>query len=168
MSEKFFKTACLAICYAMLSVSSAFASHQQPSSSETDQAAIRTLISQWVEAYKHLDAKRLAALEIPDVQTVDRFGALHAPSGRNENETLWADAFNMVSSTSAAPTVTLERIQFLRPDVALVQMRWRFSEGILFVDGERMPPFSQVDTYVVIKSEGVWLVAAHNMQEEKP
>ena len=73
MCEKFFKAAWLAICCALLSASSAFASHQQPSSMATEQAAIRTLMSDWVEAYKHLDAKRLAALEIPDVQTVESF-----------------------------------------------------------------------------------------------
>ncbi len=65
--------------------------------------------SEWVEAYQHFDAKRLAALEIPDMQTVDRFGALHVPSGRNENEPLWTDAFNMGPSATEVPTVTVER-----------------------------------------------------------
>ena len=65
------------------------------------------------------------------------------------------------------PTVTIGRIRFLRPDVAVVQVSWRFAEGILLADEERIPSFSQVDTYVVIKSQGVWLVAAHNMQEQK-
>jgi len=36
------------------------------------------------------------------------------------------------------------------------------------VDGERIPPFSQIDTYVVIKSQNSWFVTAHNMQEKKP
>jgi hypothetical protein len=65
------------------------------------------------------------------------------------------------------PSITIDRIRFLRPEVALVQASWRFSEGILLADGERMPPFSQVDTYVLIKSQGVWLIFAHNMQEQK-
>jgi len=45
---------------------------------------------------------------------------------------------------------------------------WRFADGILLVDGDRIPPFSEVDTYVTIKSKGVWLVAVHTMQEKKP
>ena len=36
------------------------------------------------------------------------------------------------------------------------------------MDGERIPPFSQIDTYVVIKSQNSWFVTAHNMQEKKP
>lgn len=60
-------------------------------------STIRTLISEWVEAYQDLDAKRLAAIETPDVEILDRFGELHLPSGRNENEKLWSDAFAIVS-----------------------------------------------------------------------
>jgi len=144
-----------------------FARYHRPSSTASEQDAIRTLISRWVEAYQDFDAKRLAALETPDVEIVDRFGKLHLPSGRNENEKLWSDAFEIVSRNALLPTVTIDRIRFLRPDVAVVQVSWRFTEGILLVDGDRIPPFSQVDTFVVIKSQGVWLVAAHNMQEQK-
>jgi len=144
-----------------------FARYHRPSSTASEQDAIRTLISRWVEAYQDFDAKRLAALETPDVEIVDRFGKLHLPSGRNENEKLWSDAFEIVSRNALLPTVTIDRIRFLRPDVAVVQVSWRFTEGILLVVGDRIPPFSQVDTFVVIKSQGVWLVAAHNMQEQK-
>jgi hypothetical protein len=66
------------------------------------------------------------------------------------------------------PTVTIGRIRFLRPDVAVVQVSWRFAEGILLAIEERIPSFSQVDTYVVIKSQSFWLVAAHIMQEKEP
>ena len=49
-----------------------------------------------------------------------------------------------------------------------MQVSWRFAEGILLADEERIPTFSQVDTYVVIKSQSFWLVAAHIMQEKEP
>ena len=45
---------------------------------------------------------------------------------------------------------------------------WQFSEEILLVDGDRIALFSEIDTYVVTKTEGVWLIAAHNMKEKKP
>jgi hypothetical protein len=73
----------------------------------------------------------------------------------------------MISRKSEPPTVTVDHIDFLQPEVALVQVSWQFSEGILLVDGARIPPFSEVDTYVVTRTQGVWLVAAHNMQEKK-
>ena len=74
----------------------------------------------------------------------------------------------MMSKSTPLPAATIDGIRFLRPDVALVQASWKFPEGILLIDGERIPPFSQVDTYVVIKSQNAWFVAAHNMQEKKP
>ena len=98
---------------------------------------------------------------------MDRFGELHLPSGRNENEKLWSDAFEIVSRNAPPPTVTIGRFRFLRLDVAVVQVSWRFAEGILLAEEERIPSFSQVDTYVVIKSQSFWLVAAHIMQGKK-
>jgi len=166
MRDKFRNGTWLGIAVVLLISSSVLASHQRPSPTN-EESAVRTLMSKWVEAYQHLDAKRLAALEVPDVEIVDRFGELHLPSGRGENEQLWTDTFETVSRNTPLPTATIDRIQFLRPDVALVQASWQFAEGILLVDGERIPPFLQVDTYIVIKSQRVWSVAAHNIQEKK-
>jgi len=168
MRNKFFNVAWRVITCVLLSASLVFARYHRLSSMASEESAIRTLISRWIEAYQDLDAKRLAALETPDVEIVDRFGELHLPSGRNENEKLWSDAFEIVSRNTLPPTVTIGRIQFLRPDVAVVQVSWRFAEGILLADEKRIPSFSQVDTYVGIKSQSFWLVAAHIMQEKKP
>ena len=167
MRNKFFNVAWRVITCVLLLASLVFARYHRLSSMASEENAIRRLISRWVEAYQALDAKRLAALETPDVEIADRFGELHLPSGRNENEKLWSDAFEIVSRNALLPTVTIDRIRFLRPDVAVVQVSWRFTEGILLVDGDRIPPFSQIDTFFVIKSQGVWLVAAHNVQEQK-
>jgi uncharacterized protein (TIGR02246 family) len=139
-----------------------------PSSMPREERAVRTLMSQWVEAYADLDAKRIAALETPDVEIVDRFGELHLPSGRSENEKLWADTFDAISKKSTRPRVAIEHVHFIRPDVAVVSVSLLVAEGILLVDGERIPPYSELDTYIVVKVHGVWLVAAHNMHEKKP
>ena len=158
----------LAITYMLVLAPSSCASSQRVISAKSEEVGIRTLLSKWMDAYRSYDAKRLAALETPDVEVVDRFGELHLPSGQVENEQLWSEAFEMISRNTTPPNARVNRIQFVRPDVAVVQMSWRFPEGILLVDGERVPAFSEVDTYVVIKSESGWLVAAHNMQEQKP
>ena len=152
----------------VLLAASVSANHQRAHSMASDERAIRSLVSGWIEAYENLDAKGIAALETPDVEVVDRFGVLRLASGRTENEKLWSDSFEMVSKNTAAPTFTIDHIRFLRPDVAVVQVSLRISEGILLVDGDRIPPYSQLDSYVVVKVHGVWLVAAHNMQEKKP
>jgi len=168
MRKKVFSLAGLGIVGVLALSSLVFAGPKRGPSMAIEERAIRSLMTRWVEAFNDLDAKRLAALETADVQAVDRFGALHLASGRSADEELWADSFEAVSRKTAPPVVTIDRIRFLRPDVAVVQASWRFSEGILLVDGERVPPFSQIDTYVVIKSQNGWFVATHNMQEKKP
>ncbi len=167
MRNKVFNITWLGIASVLFFSAPVLASRQRPSST-SEESAIRTLMSQWVEAYQHLDAKRIATLEVPNVEVVDRFGELHLPSSRDQNEQLWSDAFETVSRKTAPPTVTVDRVQFLQPDVALVQVSWQFAEGILLVDGERIPPFLQTDTYVLVRSHGSWLIAAHNIQEKKP
>jgi uncharacterized protein (TIGR02246 family) len=168
MRDKFLKLAGLGIVCVLARSHLTFAGPQRISLMASDERAIRSLITRWVGAFNDLDAKRLAALETPDVQAVDRFGVLHLSSGRSENEKLWADSFEVVSRNTTPPVVTIDHIRLIRPEVAVVQASWRFAEGILLVDGDRVPPFSQIDTYVVIKSQDSWLVAAHNMQEKKP
>src|ERR1700745_2291241 len=163
---KFFIVAAVVTAFSALVLESSFVGDQLRSSRANEERAIRAVILEWVEAYKNLDAKKLAAHETPAVEVVDRFGQLRLPSA-SENETLWSDTFEAISRKSAPPTVSVDHIEFLRPDVALVQMSWQFSKGILLVDGDRIPPYSEVDTYVVTKVQGVWLVAAHNMQEKK-
>lgn len=167
MHRKFTKLAAPGIMSLLLYASSAFA--RQPSAPviTIEKRRISDVISLWIKAYQERDAKRLAALEMPDVETVDRFGVSRLPAGRDENEELWSDAFDTIALNNARPAATIDHIQFLRPDVALVQVSWQFGEGILLKDGFRIPPFFQLDTFVVFKSRGAWFVAAHNMQEKK-
>lgn len=165
MRRKFTNLATLGMMCLLLLASSAFG--LRPGASAIEERRINDLISLWIRSYQALDAKQLAALETPDVETVDRFGVLRTPVGRNENEELWSDAFGTISPKSPQPAARINGIQLLRPDVALVQVSWQFSEGILLTDGFRIPAFSQLDTFVVIKAQGAWFVAAHNMQEIK-
>jgi uncharacterized protein (TIGR02246 family) len=134
----------------------------------SEERRIQSLMSDWVAAYKNLDAKKLAALEVPDVDIVDRFGDLHQPSGRAENEELWSETFEVISPSTEPPKTTIDRIRFLGSDIALVQMSWQFARGILLTDGSRIAPYSQIDIYLVTKSKSNWTIAAHYMQEKKP
>jgi len=167
MQDRFFKTGLLATAWLLL-LASCILAGRRPNSKTIEESAVRALMSRWVEAYQHRDAKRLAALETQDVEIMDRFGQIHLPSGRDENQKLWSDEFQMMSKNTPPPAATIDGIRFLLPDVALVQASWKFPEGILLIGGERIPPFCQVDTYVVIKSQNAWFVAAHNMQEKTP
>ena len=96
------KLSLLGVCVLALAVA-AFATRVRPHPTTSEEGEIRTLISQWVDAYHNLDATRLAALEVQDVQVVDRFGELHLISGRNQNEKLWEDAFEIISKAQKVP-----------------------------------------------------------------
>lgn len=153
-----------------LMISPSFIAWSQESRTQpkTEERRIQSLMSDWVAAYKNLDAKQLAALELPDVDVVDRFGDLHQPTGRAENEKLWSDTFEVISPSTDPPKTMIDQIRFLGSDVALVQMSWQFTSGILLTDGSRIAPYSQIDIYLVTKSQSNWMVAAHYMQEKKP
>ena len=168
MHSKLFCMAPLAIMFVLLLAPPDSAHSQQSPSTATDEAAVRALISKWVEAYRNLDAKKLAALELPNVQTIDRFGDPHLPAGRNENEKLWSETFENISPSFTPPHVNIEHIGFLGPDVAVVQASWQFVDGILLVGGDRIAPYSEIDTFVVTKTDKTWLCALHIMQEKKP
>lgn len=167
MHRKLFSWAFLGIFALMISPSFMARSQETGAKPKTEEGGIRSLMSDWVAAYENLDAKRLAALEVPNVEVIDRFGDLHQPTGRVENESLWSDTFEVISPSTEPPKTTIDHIRFLQPDVAVVQMSWQFAGGILLTDGSRIPPYSQIDIYVVTKSKDKWLVAAHYMQEKK-
>ena len=167
MRRNYLLWAVCGIAALMISASLVATSQEPDPAPQTGASAIRLLMSDWVAAYKNLDAKRLAALEVPNVEVIDRFGDLHQPTGRAKNESLWSDTFDVISPSTEPPKATVDHIRFLGPDVALVQMSWQFASGILLTDGSRIPPYSQIDIYVVTKSKDKWLVAAHYMQEKK-
>lgn len=134
----------------------------------SEESAIRGKLSQWIEAYKHSDAKGLASLETSNVEVLERFGILHVLSGADENVKLWQETFEVISAKSPLPKVTIDNIQLARPGLAFAHVSWDFPEGILLVDNSRIPAYSQLDTYVLIKKKGEWVIALHNMQEKEP
>jgi ketosteroid isomerase-like protein len=104
--NKLLNTARLGSICVLLICSSAFAMSQRQRADK--EGAVRELISKWIDAYQHLDAKQVAKLETPDMETVDRFGGLHVPSGRDENERLWSDSFEVISANAKHPVVTID------------------------------------------------------------
>jgi hypothetical protein len=61
------------IASVLLLVPAVVASRQRSSPPVSEESAIRTLLSHWIDAYQHLDAKQLAGLETPDVEVVEHY-----------------------------------------------------------------------------------------------
>jgi uncharacterized protein (TIGR02246 family) len=128
---------------------------------------VRQLIAQWNAAYRRLDAKALAALETPDVEIIDRFGHWVRSEGPEFNERLWSMTFRDIYKGKPGPERTVRNVRMLTPDVALVQATTHWDEVVLD-DGTRIPPHGEIDTFVLVKRDGAWRIAAMNIHNQMP
>jgi len=131
-----------------------------------DEQGVRDLIARWNAAYRGMDAKTLASLNTPDFEMIDRFGHWLVPKDRSEMERLWEWTFKEVYKGKPGPERQIESIRFLAPEVALVEARAHHPEPIVLDDGQVIPPFWEINTYVCVDRGGEWLVAAHSIHNQ--
>jgi uncharacterized protein (TIGR02246 family) len=128
---------------------------------------VRELIARWNKAYLALDARGLASLQTDDFEVVDRLGHWISSEGREWNERFWKVTFQDIQKGRPGPEKKIERVRMLTPDVAVVQATSDWGEVVL-EDGTRIAPHGEIDTFVVVKKQGRWLVAALNVHNEAP
>jgi uncharacterized protein (TIGR02246 family) len=133
--------------------------------------SVRELIAHWNTGYRALDAKAMAALETDDFEMVDRFGEWYDSRGSAENERLWDWAFKNIYRGKPGPARQIEKIRFLRPEVAIVAAKCQWGE-ITLEDGTRIPPHGEIDTFVLVKQGEQWKIAqlniANQMESTRP
>lgn len=132
------------------------------------QTGARGLIKSWCSAYAHSDPERLAAFEMNDVETVDRFGDWHHLTGLQDRQRFWRRGFDMIRSRDFHPKCTIEHARVIRSDVAIVQARVSYDRGISLKGGDRFLPFSEIHTFVVMKADDIWLISEHDIVQERP
>jgi len=132
----------------------------------SDETEVRDFVARWNAAYTSLNAKALASLETPDFELVDRFGHWIKSEGPEFNESLWAMAFKEIYRGKPGPARTIESIRFFAPNVAVVQARANHPQGITLDDGTHIPPFWEINTYTLIKSDAGWRVALLNIHNQ--
>jgi len=132
----------------------------------SDETKVRDFIARWNAAYTEMDAKSLAALETPDFELVDRFGHWIRSQGPEFNERLWAMTFHDIYHGKPGPARNVESIRFLAPSVAVVQTRANHPDGVILDDGTRIPPFWEINTYTLIKTDVGWRVALQNIHNQ--
>jgi hypothetical protein len=124
---------------------------------------VRELIERWCTAYGDLNEKELAALESPDFEIVDRFGELHVSKQRPDQERFWAEGFEMIGRDAFHPEYVIQQIRSIRPDVAVVHVEISYPGGIPLKDGDFIPAFSELHTFIVSRDEAVWRIAGHTI-----
>jgi uncharacterized protein (TIGR02246 family) len=125
------------------------------SESGNDEAGIRALEVRQQEAWNRHDAKAYAALFTEDGDCVNVVGWWW--KGRAEIEKKLTDAYVYVFHESAL-TIGEVTCRFLQPDLAVVHVPWTMT-------GARTPqgiptPQQGIQTQLVQKKSGIWLIAA--------
>jgi hypothetical protein len=139
----------------------------EPESSwAVEEKPLRELMGDWCSAYSDLNPKQMAALETAGVEVVDGFGDPHYFLSRNDRERFWADGFEMIEAQEFHPQCVFQHICLPHPGVAIVQATVSYPHGIKLKGGERIPPYSEIHTFVVAKNEKTWLIAAHNFTRQ--
>jgi ketosteroid isomerase-like protein len=137
-----------------------------PQTASGDEMGVREYIAQWNAAYTGMNAKALAALETPDFELIDRFGHWVKSEGPEYNERLWAMAFSEVYQGKPGPARTVENIRFMAPNVAIVEVRANHQDGVTLDDGTRIPPFWEIDTYTLLRTDAGWRVTLLNIHNQ--
>jgi len=139
----------------------------EPSTTNPDaqnlESPARALIERWCAAYSRLDEKALAALESPNIETVDRFGELHVANQRTDEEHFWSEGFEMIRREDFHPVCDIEQMRSTRPDIAVVHAQIAYPGGIPLQGGDFIPAFSEIHTFVVLREEAVWRIAEHDI-----
>lgn len=138
----------------------------RPQSSTNDEAGVKDFIARWNAAYRNLDAATLASLETADYEMIDRFGHWIKTEGPDFNERLWALTFRDIYHGKPGPERGLESIRFMAPNVAIVEARANRPDGVLLDDGTRIPPFWEIDTYTLLKTQNGWRAALLNIHNQ--
>jgi uncharacterized protein (TIGR02246 family) len=126
----------------------------------------RELIGAWCLAYSERNPEQMAALETEGAEVIDVFGDPHYFLSRNDRARFWADGFEMIEAQGFHPQCVFQHIRLLHPGVAIVEATVAYPHGIRLKGGERIPPYSEIHTFVVVKNEEAWLIAAHNFTRQ--
>jgi uncharacterized protein (TIGR02246 family) len=125
--------------------------------SSADEVEVRKLMASMVTAWTTGDAKALAAVYTMDADYASSTG--FTANGRAEIEQAYVGQFSGVyKGTSLALTIT--NVRFLTPDVALVNAAFEVT-GLRGPGGQLAPPRKGMNTSILIRTRGQWLMTAH-------
>lgn len=141
---------------------------EQSSRVGTDEAAIQDLVSRLVAGSNANDVKAFANVFAEDADFTNVVGQ-HA-KGRASIEEFHAPYYSgprqpgRPSFINARLTAVESKIRFLRPDVAVVDIKWQ-QTGAISPKGHPWGPRTGLMNWVVTREKGMWAIAVmHNLQ----
>lgn len=131
-----------------------------------DTQAIRRILDTYQTAWNAHDAHAFAQIFASDAQFVNVRGIVY-PGGRAGIEKAHAPLFKTMFRQSHNTTNGV-RLRFLRPDVAVADVRWQMM-GSTDHQGRLRPLVRGLRNMVLTKTHGRWqIVEFHNMEIEPP
>ncbi len=136
----------------------------QSKSTETDSAAIRQVITDFIDAFNRHDAHAWAMPFAEDGDFTNVTGLyLH---GRKDFEARFTELFTTRLKT-AHRTATVRHIRFVTPDVAAVDAEWELV-GSKASDGSENPARKGLFNFVVTRQNGHWVFTIFQESEFAP
>ena len=131
-----------------------------PPSREQDEKGIKQVLTAFVEAWNHHDAKAFSMVFAEDADFTNVRGM--SAHGRAEVEKFHAPRFATKFKGSNQKIAEI-RIRFITPDVAAVDARWEMT-GAKGPDGQDIPLRKGLLNFIMTRSSGQWLIMImHNM-----
>jgi uncharacterized protein (TIGR02246 family) len=119
------------------------------------------LTDRFLAGWNAHDAHLFASAFAPDADFTNVRGV--SASGRENIETFHANAFQKMFIQSHQ-TAEVKRIRFIKPDVAVVDVRWEMI-GALSADGTAVPVRNGLLDFVFTSSGGKWLITVMHNQD---
>ncbi len=136
----------------------------QSKSTETDSAAIRQVITDFIDAFNRHDAHAWAMPFAEDGDFTNVTGLyLH---GRKDFEARFTELFTTRLKT-AHRTATVRHIRFVTPDVAAVDAEWELV-GSKASDGSENPVRKGLFNFVMTRQNGHWVFTIFQESEFAP
>ena len=131
-----------------------------PPSREQDEKGIKQVLTAFVEAWNHHDAKAFSLVFAEDADFTNVRGM--SAHGRAEVEKFHAPRF-ATKFKDSNQKITEIKIRFITPDVAAVDARWEMT-GAKGPDGQDIPLRKGLLNFIMTRSSGQWLIMImHNM-----
>ena len=130
-----------------------------PPSREQDEKGIKQVLTAFVEAWNHHDAKAFSLVFAEDADFTNVRGM--SAHGRAEVEKFHAPRF-ATKFKDSNQKITEIKIRFITPDVAAVDARWEMT-GAKGPDGQDIPLRKGLLNFIMTRPSGQWLIMVmHN------
>jgi uncharacterized protein (TIGR02246 family) len=116
-----------------------------------DETAIMNLLARFYEGWNDHDVEKMVSVYADDVDHINAFGRWNKGKQAIREDLI---QFHAGPGKNSQKTYTIEKIKFLKPDVAIVQVRSISAVG-------------NIGTYVLSKDSGKWLVVSFTNVEYK-